>query len=251
MYLSLLIIDKVLNEGWPMLSKHLGYKIKYVDPLPGFKTKRALYEIKPGVWVPRGQVPEIRLHKKKIRSQPKIQLQSKKQWEQYYAKHKDTLLKKGRIRKRNNKEKYWIINNRWNNSERGFIMNLYSSAFKESKSGRRGEKVFFNFTKETWWQHWIKQKAKYGMYCPYSKVLMTTIRGKQRGQTSLKKIPTNISKDQIWPGRGYTPLNLIFCTVKFNDNKRSITPDGCEAVSDVHNQRMNDWAKQMIRKRNV
>ena len=130
-------------------------------------------------------------------------------------------------------------------------MNLYSSAFKESKSGRRGKKVPFGFTKETWWQHWLKQKAEYGMYCPYSKILMTTFRGKQRGQTKLKKIPTNISKDQIWPGRGYTPLNLIFCTVKFNHDKKSITPDGCEAVSDVHNQRMNIWAKQMIRKRNV
>ena len=232
-----------------MLSKHLGYKIKYVDPLPGFKTKRALYEIKPGVWITRGQVPEIQLYKKKIRSHPKGQLQSKKQWDNYYAKHRDTLLKKGRIRKNNNKDKYWIMNNRWNNSERGFIMNLYSSALKEYKKGRRGEKVFFNFTKETWWQHWLKQKAKYGMYCPYTKILMTTVRGKGRGTYGGKRTPTNISRDQIWPGRGYTPMNLIFCSVKFNNDKKAITPDGCEAVSDVHNQRMNDWAKQMIRKR--
>ena len=236
-----------------MRGKHLGYKIKYVDPLPGFQHKRSMYEIKPGVWVPRGQVPEIQLYKKKIRSHPKGQLQSKKQWDNYYTKHRDTLLKKGRIRKNNNKDKYWIMNNRWNNSERGFIMNLYTSALKESKKGRHGKGIPFpfDFTKDTWWQHWLKQKATYGMYCPYSKVVMTTIRGKQRGQTSLKKIPTNISKDQIWPGRGYTPLNLIFCTVKFNHDKKSITPDGCEAVSDVHNQRMNDWAKQMIRKSNV
>jgi len=42
----------------------LGYNIKYIDPLPGNKTKRAMYEIKPGVWVPRGQVPKIQLQKK-------------------------------------------------------------------------------------------------------------------------------------------------------------------------------------------
>ena len=235
-----------------MRNKKFNYKIKYVDPLPGFKYKRSMYEIKPGVWVPRGQVPEIQLYKKKIRSQPEVQLQSKKQWNTYYAKHKETILKKSRTRKNNNKEKYWIMNNLWNNSERGFIMNLYTSALKESKTGRRGKKVLFNFTKETWWQHWLKQKAKYGMYCPYSKVLMTTIRGKGRGTTGGgKRNPTNISKDQIWPGRGYTPMNLIFCTVKFNNDKQAITPDGCEAVTDVHNQRMNDWATQMIRKRNV
>ena len=208
MYLSLLIIDKVLNEGWPMLSKHFGYKIKYVNPLPGFKAKRAMYEIKPGVWVTRAKVPE-------------------------------------------NLGRHWEQNNKWNNSERGFIMNLYSSALKEYKKGRRGEKVIFNFTKETWWQHWLKQKVKYGMYCPYSKILMTTVRGKGRGTRGGKRTPTNISRDQIWPGRGYTPMNLIFCSVKFNNDKKGITPDGCEAVIDDHNQRMNEWAKQIIRKRNV
>jgi len=196
------------DRGCIMPGKPLGYKIKYVDPLPGGKVKRPMYEIKPGRWVTRAHIPEY-------------------------------------------KSKHWLHNNRWNNSEKGFIMNLYTGALKESKSGRRGKKVPFNFTKDTWWQHWLKQKAEYGMHCPYSKVLMTTIRGKGRGTSGGKKIPTNISKDQIWPGRGYTPMNLIFCTVKFNNDKQSITPDGCEAVIDVHSQRMNDWAKQMIRKSNV
>ena len=233
MFPSLLIIDKVLNEGekniegpfqvilttlpWvkkeedrgcTMPSKFLGYKIKYVAPRAGHKHKRPMYEVKPGVWVSRSKVPE-------------------------------------------NKGRSWESNNKWNNSEKGFIMNLYSSAKKEFKNGRRGEKVLLTFTKATWWQHWLKQKVKYGMHCPYTKVLMTTSRGKGRGGQGAKRVPTNISRDQIWPGRGYTPMNLLFCTVKFNNDKKSIPPDGCEAVSDVHNQRMNDWAKQMIRKRNV
>ena len=90
------------------------------------------------------------------------------------------------------------------------------------------------------------------MYCPYSKVLMTTIRGRSRGMRGGgKRMPTNISKDQIWPGRGYTPMNLIFCTVKFNDHKRSITPDGCEAVIDIHRKRMDDWAKELVLKREM
>ena len=50
-----------------MGGKSLGYKIKYIDPLPGHKLKRALYEIKPGVWVTRGQVPKIQLQKKIIK----------------------------------------------------------------------------------------------------------------------------------------------------------------------------------------
>ena len=148
--------------------------------------------------------------------------------------------------------RHWSHNNKWNNSEYGYIMNLYSSAHKEHKKGRRGKKIPFEFTKKTWWEHWEKQKKEYGMKCPYSKVLMTTIRGKGRGTYGGKRVPTNISKDQLWPGRGYTPINLIFCTVKFNDNKRSITPDGCEAVADIYNERMNDWAANLPvrRKRN-
>ena len=231
----------------------LGYNIKYIDPLPGNKTKRAMYEIKPGVWVPRGQVPKIQLQKKIRNRQPEIKLQAKKRWNNYYAKHKETILQKGRLLKKNNKDKYWKINNRWNNSQRGFIMNLYSSARKESKTGRHGngEPVPFNFTKKTWWEHWLKQKKKYGMYCPYSKVLMTTKRGKGRGTYGGKKVPTNISRDQIWPGRGYTPINLIFCTVKFNLDKGSITPDGCDAVGDIHRERMDDWAKELVLKREM
>jgi len=203
-------VKKGEDRGRTMPGKPLGYKIKYVDPLPGGKVKRPMYEIKPGRWVTRAHIPEY-------------------------------------------KSKHWLHNNRWNNSEKGFIMNLYTSALKESKKGRHGKgiPIPFEFTKETWWQHWLKQKAEYGMYCPYSKVLMTTIRGRGRGTSGGKKIPTNISKDQIWPGRGYTPLNLIFCTVKFNHDKKSITPDGCEAVTDVHNERMNDWVQQSVRKRNV
>ena len=150
-----------------------------------------------------------------------------------------------------NRARNWESNNRWNNKEYGFIMNLYSGALKESKKGRRGQKVPFDFTKKSWWQHWLKQKKRYGMYCPYSKVLMTTIRGKGRGSRVVKRTPTNISKDQIWPGRGYTPLNLIFCTVTFNTAKKGITPDGCDAVIDVHNQRMNEWSNEMILQREL
>ena len=80
---------------------------------------------------------------------------------------------------------------------------------------------------------------------------MTTIRGLSKGMHGAKRVPTNISKDQIWPGRGYTPMNLIFCTVTFNLEKKGITPDGCEAVIDVHRERMDDWAKELVLKREM
>jgi len=193
-----------------MGGKPLGYNIKYIDPLPGNKLKRPMYEIKPGVWITRSKVPET----------------------------KDT---------------NWRLHNKWNNKQYGYIMNLYSSALKEFKKGRHGKGISIplEFTKKTWWEHWLKQKKKYGMYCPYTKVLMTTIRGRGRGTRGAKRVNTNISKDQIWPGRGYTPMNLIFCSVKFNLDKGSITPDGCEAVIDVHKEIMDNWAKELVLKKEM
>ena len=232
------------------IDTHLGYNIKYVDPLPGNKLKRPIYEIKPGKWVSRGKVPEHR-RKRKLR---RVMSRDKDaaNWKIYYAKNKNEIQKKKKKYRAENKDHCRKLSNKWNNSEKGFITNLYSSALKESKKGRRGKKIPFEFTTKTWWEHWKKQKKKYGMRCPYTKVLMTTKRGEGRGTPGgVKRTPTNISKDQIWPGRGYTPTNLIFCTVKFNDNKKSITPDGCEAVIDVHKERMDDWANEIALKKEL
>jgi hypothetical protein len=46
-------------------------------------------------------------------------------------------------------------------------------------------------------------------------------------------------------------MNLIFCTVKFNLDKGSITPDGCDAVGDIHKERMDDWAKEIALKKEL
>ena len=230
-----------------------GYNIKYVDPAPGCKLKRPMYEIKPGVWVIRSQLPE---HKEQRKQRYWANPQKEKDsWALYYSNPKNrtkALVKKRQFRKEN-KEHCWQQNNKWNNSEKGFIMNLYSSALREFKKGRHGKgiPIPLEFTKKTWWEHWLKQKKKYGMYCPYSKVLMTTIRGRGRGTSGGKTIHTNISKDQIWPGRGYTPVNLIFCAAKFNLDKGSITPDGCEAVIDVHQGIMDEWAKELVLKKEM
>ena len=35
----------------------------------------------------------------------------------------------------------------------------------------------FKFTWEEWWQHWLVQKKKWGLVCPYTRVTMTMIKG--------------------------------------------------------------------------
>ena len=227
------------------------YKVKRTDP-PTHKFP-IYYYLVDGTWTRYSSVPEVVEYKKHVRSHPTEQIKNKKRWNTYYNGNKEKLLKKGRQRKKDNKERYWNANNTYNNTEYGYIMNLYSSALAQSKRGRHGKNIPtpFEFTKESWWKHWLKQKEKHGMKCPYSNVTMTHIRGTQKGKKSTKKIPTNISKDQVWPGRGYTPDNLVFCTVKFNLDKKSITPAGCQAVVDVHQEMMDRLMTELTFKRDL
>ena len=182
---------------------------------PGYTHKKPMYEIKPGVWVPRHQVPE-------------------------------------------NRGRSWESNNKRNNSERGFIMNLYSSTHREARQGRHGKGIptIFEFTKKTWWEHWKKQNKRIWNEMSLDSKVIMNLRFEPKKDAVLRKteksIPTNISKDQLWPGRGYTPINLVFCTVKFNtQEKKCITPDGCEAVSDLYNERMDRWAQEMLLQREM
>ena len=46
------------------INAKLGYNIKYVDPLPGNKLKRPMYEIKPGVWVSAERSPNLSYEEK-------------------------------------------------------------------------------------------------------------------------------------------------------------------------------------------
>ena len=79
-----------------------GYNIKYVDPAPGCKLKRPMYEIKPGVWVIRSQLPE---HKKQRKQRYWANPQKEKDSGAiYYSDPKNrtkALVKKRQFRKEN------------------------------------------------------------------------------------------------------------------------------------------------------
>lgn len=104
-------------------------------------------------------------------------------------------------------------------------------------------------TPEDLLQHWNNQKEKYGMKCPYTSVEMIVPK-RYRGErkTEGKKrvlVDNNIAVDQIWPGKGYTPMNTVFCSYRFNRNKNSITPDGCQAVIDLYDERTKQYLKYL------
>jgi hypothetical protein len=190
-----------------MGGKPLGYKIKYVA-LPGLKTKRLLYEIKPGVWVPRTEVPEVISYRERTKAKRKI------------------------------------IDYKYLNSEKGFMRSLFSTTRKQALK----RKLKFDLTWEEWVKQWFEQKEKYGWKCPYTNVTMTTVKGANIGKNKRTTTNTNISADRINPKMGYNKLNLIFCTWQANNWKQGITLDMCQAVIDIYKERMDGWYKNLILK---
>lgn len=148
-----------------------------------------------------------------------------------------SLLKPGSIKKRiwrqNNPEKQRLSEERYNNSERGWITNLFNSIRKKNftKDPTRARKISLghyelHFTKQEFEDAWAAHKKKYGgMYCGYTGVLMTHKREKM--YDPLRNQSLNISVDRLDPEKPYTLDNIIFCTVQFNNKKGSISYSDC------------------------
>ena len=176
-----------------MGGKSLGYNIKYITR-EGNKTPTPFYEVTPGDWVPRSEIPEALEYRRKNRLK-KIETQ-----------------------------------NKYINTEHGFIRSLFSGSRKHA----RKKNLPFKFTWEEWWQHWLDHKKKWGLVCPYTRVKMTMIKGLK------KKTRTNVSADRINVKHGYTPVNTIFCTWDANDKKGAISIDMCQAILDLYDESIQE-----------
>ena len=160
--------------------------------------------------------------KKHYQDNREYELSRKKE---YYLKKRTTIIKRQKIYnvkyRKDNKEIILIKQTIYYNTERGFMMKLWNSIKKSSKKhGRTNE--FKDF--DEFHNHWLEQKARYGMKCPATGVEMTTIVGKNKPGEHKKTI-TNISPDRILSTGGYSLQNLIFTTWEYNNAKCNITPE--------------------------
>ena len=92
-----------------------------------------MYEIAPGTWVTRGHTPERKNWKKKWDDKPVNVVKNNARWARYYNENKETINAKVRQRRNNNKEHTKKINDAWNSTEYGFMMNLYTTAKKDAR----------------------------------------------------------------------------------------------------------------------
>ena len=160
----------------------------------------------------------------------KILLKKKK----YYAENREKLCKLSVISsakyRKNNKEQLKKSMLKYTNSERGYFVNLWNVIKR-----RKELNSFKSFDK--FHNHWLEQKARYGMKCPATKEKMTTKRGFTKPGEKQKRIMTNISTDRIIHTKKYTPQNLIFTTWRYNNAKHSITPEMARAFLKIVGER--------------
>ena len=160
----------------------------------------------------------------------KILLKKKK----YYAENREKLCKlsvisSAKYRKNNPLQlKKSIL--KYSNSEKGYFVNLWQVIKRRGKLN-----LFKNF--DEFYNHWLEQKARYGMKCPATKEKMTTKRGFTKPGEKQKRCLTNISTDRIIHTKKYTPQNLIFTTWRYNNAKHSITPEMARAFLKIVGER--------------
>ena len=160
-----------------------------------------------------------------------------KRQKEYNLKNREKINKSQRIYsakyRENNKENILVRQNIYYNTERGFMVKLWNSIKRTSKKHERINK-FKDF--DEFHNHWLEQKARYGMKCPATGVEMTTTVGVNKPGEH-KRIMTNISTDRILSTEGYSPENLIFTTWKYNNAKNNITPNMAKAFLRIVEER--------------
>mgnify|MGYP003646648142 FL=1 len=157
---------------------------------------------------------------------------------EYNSKNREKINKKAKIYgvqyRKDNKEIISIKINTYYNTERGFIMKLWNSIKTSSRNHNRINE-FKDF--DEFYNHWLEQKARYGMKCPATGVEMTTLKGMSKPEEKRQRVLTNISTDRILSTGGYSPQNLIFTTWAYNCAKCNITPEMARAFLRIVGER--------------
>ena len=136
------------------------------------------------------------------------------------------------------KQKAMII---YNNSERGFIVNLFNDMFKPSYQKKR--KLIPLITKEGLWGEMVlhiqKMKDMFpksdGRLCLYCFNPWSYVRNKIDGQKT--RTSSNLSIDRIDNTKTYVAPNIAFVCSKCNSDKCSMSLRQMKRVRDVAKER--------------
>ena len=145
---------------------------------------------------------------------------------EYYFKNRERILKRRTVYLAENKEKIALMDNKYINSERGYIKETINSIFIRCRRNNNRKKWIPECTKEEIYEELMLYIQDHGRHCEYCKEPWTYkrllgVRGggvKKRGAS----IFTNFSIDRLDSEKTYTPDNLVFCCIGCNNRKNQV-----------------------------
>ena len=145
---------------------------------------------------------------------------------EYYSKNKERLLKIKAVYRAENKEKIALMDNKYINSERGYVNETISGIFVRCKKNDNRKKWIPECTKQDIYDELMLYIQDHGRCCEYCKEPWTYIRKMGTRQEGLKKrgatIFTNFSIDRLDSEKTYIPDNLVFCCIGCNNRKNQV-----------------------------
>ena len=156
-------------------------------------------------------------------------LKNKEKIKEYSLKNKIKIKRKSKEYYLKNVERVKTTVKKYLNTEHGHFLLMWHRL----KKHRYGND-FKNF--EEFFQHWLDQKAVYGMICPATDVKMTIER---KNLLNANQDPNSnlVSGDRILNNKGYSKQNVIFTTWAYNKRKGSMTPKDAEIFLKIVKER--------------
>ena len=146
---------------------------------------------------------------------------------EYYLKNKERILKQRAVYRTENKEKIAVNNNKYVNSERGYINETINGVFARCNKNDSRKKWKPECTKQDIYDELMLYIQDHGRHCEYCKEPWTHSRASVgiRGGGARKRGPaidTNFSIDRLDSEKTYTVDNLVFCCIGCNNRKNQV-----------------------------
>ena len=132
----------------------------------------------------------------------------------------------------------------YNNTERGFIVNLYGSMKKKIRAKRYShltekekEKYRCHITQEEFFELWEDHKKRFGYHCRLTGVKIVCQRAQNGKGLRYLGYSNAVSVDRLDPNIGYTKDNIIFISNEANKIKNAVTKDLCIKILKLYEEK--------------
>ena len=132
----------------------------------------------------------------------------------------------------------------YNNTEHGFLMNLFNSVLKKVKnvrykdlSEKEKDKHRCYITKEEFFELWEEHKKRFGYRCRLTGIKMVCQRAKGKKGAGFLGYSNGVSADRLDPNIGYTKENTIFISNEANKLKNAVTKELCIKILELYKEK--------------